>query len=125
MRLTPRICLRRRSLSRPPPRHLPAHPRASRAGRVAGWSIGDVIAPPLGELFSETNDNSVALLLSYGTARILLASDAEVREEEEYRRAAPTRGPKRSSTFRNYTHFEPRFRALRAEGASEVEVVLV
>jgi hypothetical protein len=26
----------------------------------------DVIAPPPGDLFSETNDNSVAILLSYG-----------------------------------------------------------
>ncbi len=33
-------------------------------------------------LFSETNDNSVAILLSYGTARILLAGDAEFRVEE-------------------------------------------
>jgi competence protein ComEC len=41
----------------------------------------DVIAPPPGELFSETNDNSVAILLSYGTARVLLAGDTEVREE--------------------------------------------
>jgi competence protein ComEC len=32
--------------------------------------------------FSETNDNSVAILLIYGTAFVLLASDAEVREEE-------------------------------------------
>jgi beta-lactamase superfamily II metal-dependent hydrolase len=34
------------------------------------------------ELFSETNDNSVAILLTYGTTRILLAGDAEAREEE-------------------------------------------
>jgi beta-lactamase superfamily II metal-dependent hydrolase len=37
---------------------------------------------PPGELFSETNDNSVAILLTYGTARILLADNAEAREEE-------------------------------------------
>jgi competence protein ComEC len=42
----------------------------------------DVIAPPPGEHFSETNDNSVAILLSYGTARVLLAGDAEAKEEE-------------------------------------------
>jgi competence protein ComEC len=42
----------------------------------------DVIAPLLGELFSETNDNLVAILLTYGTARVLLAGDAEAREEE-------------------------------------------
>jgi competence protein ComEC len=42
----------------------------------------DVIAPPPGELFSETNDNSMATLLTYATARVLLAGDAEAREEE-------------------------------------------
>jgi competence protein ComEC len=42
----------------------------------------DIIAPPPGELFSETNDNSVAILLTYGTARVLLAGDAAAREEE-------------------------------------------
>jgi len=82
----------------------------------------DVIAPP-GELFSETNDNSVAILLTYGTARVLLACDAEVREEN-IRQAVPIRGLKRLSMFRNYTHSEPRFRALLIKGASEVEVAL-
>ncbi len=55
-----------------------------RAGRRFEWGgvRTDVIAPPPGELFSETNDNSVAILLSYGTARVLLAGDAEAREEE-------------------------------------------
>ena len=38
--------------------------------------------PSSGELFSETNDNSVAILLTYGPARVLLAGDAEAREEE-------------------------------------------
>jgi competence protein ComEC len=42
----------------------------------------DVIAPPPGELYSETNDNLVAILLTYGTARVLLAGDAEAREKE-------------------------------------------
>jgi hypothetical protein len=32
--------------------------------------------------------------------------------------------PRRSSTFRNYTHSEPRFCALLTEGASEVELAL-
>jgi competence protein ComEC len=42
----------------------------------------DVIAPPPpGELFSETNDNSVVILLAYGTARVLIAGDVEAREE--------------------------------------------
>jgi competence protein ComEC len=55
-----------------------------RAGRRMEWGgvRADVIAPPPGELFSETNDNSVAILLTYGTARVLLAGDAEAREEE-------------------------------------------
>jgi hypothetical protein len=70
----------------------------------------DVIAPPPGELFSETNDNAVAILLTYGTARVLSASAAEAREEK-HRRAVRTRGLKRSSPFRNYSHSEPRFRA--------------
>jgi beta-lactamase superfamily II metal-dependent hydrolase len=51
----------------------------------------DVIAPPPGELFSETNDNSVAILLSYGRARVLLAGDAEAREE--YMAGEPYTGP--------------------------------
>ena len=33
-------------------------------------------------IFGETNDNSVAILLSYGTARVLLAGDSQAREEE-------------------------------------------
>ena len=41
----------------------------------------DVVTPTPGELFSETNDNSVAIL-PYGTARVLLAGDAEEGEEE-------------------------------------------
>jgi hypothetical protein len=35
-----------------------------------------VIAPPPGEHLSETNDNSVAVLLTYGRARVLLVGDA-------------------------------------------------
>jgi competence protein ComEC len=56
-----------------------------RAGRRLDWGgvQADVIAPPPDELFSKTNDNSVTiLLLSHGTARVLLAGDAETREEE-------------------------------------------
>jgi hypothetical protein len=40
-----------------------------------------VIALPPGELFSETNDNSMAVLLIYGTAYVILDCDAEVGEE--------------------------------------------
>jgi hypothetical protein len=44
--------------------------------------ITDDIALPVGEHLSETNDNSVAiLLLTYASARDLLAGDAETREE--------------------------------------------
>jgi competence protein ComEC len=43
-------------------------------------------------LFSEINDNSVAILLTYGTARILLAGDAEA-NEEEYMANGPYTGP--------------------------------
>jgi beta-lactamase superfamily II metal-dependent hydrolase len=43
--------------------------------------ITDVIALPVGEHLSETNDNSVAILLTYASARDLLAGDAEAREE--------------------------------------------
>ena len=50
------------------------------------------MGPPPGELFSETNDNSVALLLTHGTARVLLAGDAEAREEE-YMAFGPYTGP--------------------------------
>jgi hypothetical protein len=57
----------------------------------------------------------VATLLTYGTARILLAGDAEA-NEEEYMANGPYIGPSRSSKFRNYTHSEPRFRTLLTEG---------
>ena len=40
------------------------------------------IVPTPGELFSATNDNSVAILLSYGTARVLTAGNVEAQEEE-------------------------------------------
>jgi competence protein ComEC len=65
-----------------------------RSGRQLDWGgvRVDVIAPPVGELFSETNDNSVAILLSYGTARVLLAGDAEARVEE-YMASGPYTGP--------------------------------
>jgi beta-lactamase superfamily II metal-dependent hydrolase len=61
------------------------------------------------DLRSEINDNSVATRLTHGTARALLAGDAEAKITW---RAVHARGLKRSSTFRNYIHSEPRFRAL-------------
>jgi beta-lactamase superfamily II metal-dependent hydrolase len=54
-----------------------------------------MIAPPTdaeGGLFSETNDNSVGILLTYGTARVLLAGGAEA-ESEEYMAGGPYTGP--------------------------------
>ncbi len=65
-----------------------------RTGYRMDWGgvRADVIAPPPGELFSETNENSVAVLITYGTARILLAGDAEAREEE-YMAGGPYTGP--------------------------------
>jgi beta-lactamase superfamily II metal-dependent hydrolase len=55
-----------------------------RAGRRMDWGgvQADVIGPPPGKLYSETNDNSVAILLTYATARVLLAGDPEARKEE-------------------------------------------
>jgi hypothetical protein len=67
-----------------------------------------------------TNVNSVAILLTYGTARVLLAGDAEAREE--HRQAVRTRGLEWWLTFRNYTHSEPTFRAVLTGGASEMEL---
>ena len=62
----------------------PVHPRAPKStnGGLPGRVTENFLAPLLGELFSETNDDSVAILLSYGRARILLAGDAEAGEEE-------------------------------------------
>jgi len=83
-----------------------------------GGATVDVIGPPPDELFSETNDNSVAILLTYGTARVLLAGDAEGREE--HRQAVRTRGLEWWLTFPKYTHSEPRFRALLTQGDAQV-----
>jgi competence protein ComEC len=68
-----------------------------RAGMLMDWGgvRADVIGPPTdleGGLFSEINDNSVAILLTYGTVRILLAGDAE-EKEEEYMANGPYTGP--------------------------------
>jgi hypothetical protein len=52
-----------------------------RFSAIGGAHI-EVIAPLLDEHFSETNDYPVSILLTYGTTRVLLAGDAEVREEE-------------------------------------------
>ncbi len=57
-----------------------------------GEIVEDIIDSPPGEFFSETNDASVVILLTYGTARVLLADDAEAREEE-YMASGPYTGP--------------------------------
>lgn len=69
----------------------------ARAGEQMDWGGArvDVISPPPdyeGGLFSGSNDNSVALLLTYGSARVLLAGDAE-EKAEEYMANGPYTGP--------------------------------
>jgi hypothetical protein len=49
-----------------------------------------------------------------GTGKVGIAQDPEHKTQVRYS----------SSTFRNYTHSEPRFHALLTERASEVELVL-
>jgi competence protein ComEC len=75
----------------PSPGYTAAVPLLSERG-LAGGLRADVIGPPPGELYSETNDNLVAILLTYGMARVLLAGDAEGREEE-YMASGPYTGP--------------------------------
>ena len=58
----------------------------------AGGSYTDVISPPNGTLFSETNDNSVGILPNFGAARVLLAGDAE-KMGEEYMSSGGRTGP--------------------------------
>jgi beta-lactamase superfamily II metal-dependent hydrolase len=56
-----------------------------KAGELASKGVGkkvDVICPPPDKLYSETNDNSIGILLTLGTARVLLAGDAEKKTEE-------------------------------------------
>jgi hypothetical protein len=84
---------------------------------TAGGARADVVAPPSGELFSETNSNSVAILLSYGTARLLLACDAEYGWSTW--RTAGTRGLERSSGFKSTKQPELCFRALLTEGDAQ------
>jgi hypothetical protein len=85
-----------------------------------GGINADIIAPPqAGEIFSETNDNFVAILLTYGTTGVLLAGDAK-ESEEEPRRAVRTRGLKRSSGFGTTKSPELRLRAMLTEGNTRV-----
>lgn len=69
----------------------------SRAGMQMDWggTKANVIAPPTdaeGGLFSETNDNSIGILLTHGSAHVLLAGDAE-KKAEEYMSNGPYTGP--------------------------------
>ncbi len=66
----------------------------TRAGMAMDWgdARADVIAPPADELFGETNDNSVGILLTFGAARVLLAGDAE-KKSEEFMSNGPYTGP--------------------------------
>ncbi|QYJ16246.1 ComE operon protein 3 [Rubrobacter xylanophilus DSM 9941] len=65
-----------------------------RAGHRTEWGgvRVDVLNPPPGGFFSSSNDNSVALLLTYGRARVLLGGDAE-RQAKEYMANGPYTGP--------------------------------
>jgi hypothetical protein len=74
--------------------------------RPRASSERDVFPPP-GVLRSETNDNSVAILLTYATPRVLLVGDAEAREE--HRQAVRTRRLERWSGFRGAKQPELRF----------------
>ena len=66
----------------------------ARAGLKFDWGGTDVtvVAPPVGELFSDANENSVSLLLTFGEARVLLTGDAE-NQAEEYMSTGRYTGP--------------------------------
>jgi hypothetical protein len=83
----------------------------------------DVIASLPRELFSETNDNSVAILLAYGAAASSWLATPRLGRRSTWP-PAPTRDFERSSTFRNYTHSELRFRAMLTGGATEMRLAL-
>jgi hypothetical protein len=67
---------------------------SSRAGMQMEWgdTLVDVIAPLTHRLFSETNDNFRGILLTYGSACLLLAGDSRRRPRSIWRRA-PTPAP--------------------------------
>lgn len=66
----------------------------ARAGLQMDWGgvKANVLAPPPGALSEESNDNSVAVLLTFGSARILLPGDAQTKEEAYMSQGAYT-GP--------------------------------
>jgi hypothetical protein len=69
--------------------------RGASRGGPRGWSYrgrhSSADGWRRGSLFSEINDNSVAIILTYGTARAQLAGDTEAREE--YMARGPYMGP--------------------------------
>jgi hypothetical protein len=83
-----------------------------------------VITPPPGELFSKTNDNSATILFTQSTACIVLDCDAEAREEEYMASGTCTRPQTVINVPKLHTDSEPRFRALLAEGTSDVHLAL-
>lgn len=66
----------------------------ARAGLKLNWGGTDVsvVSPPPGDLFAESNENSVSLLLTFQKARVLLTGDAE-NQAEEYIGTGPYTGP--------------------------------
>ena len=60
----------------------------------------------------------MAILLTYGTARILLAGDAEA-NEEEYMANGPYTGPLTINNVPKLHTIKSRFRALLTEGGIE------
>jgi beta-lactamase superfamily II metal-dependent hydrolase len=66
-----------------------------------GRHTGGRYRPSFGRLFSETNDNSVGILLTHGSARVLLAGDAE-KKSEEYMANGSYTGPLTVLRVREY-----------------------
>jgi len=68
--------------------------KAPKAGDRMQWgdAVVDVLLPPPGESLGDSNENSVATLLTFGEARVLLAGDAE-EKAEEYMANGPHTGP--------------------------------
>jgi competence protein ComEC len=64
-----------------------------------GGTTVNVVGPPPDRLFEESNDNSGVTLLTFGSARILLAGDAGSKEEEYMSNGSRT-GPYRGHRLR-------------------------
>jgi hypothetical protein len=72
--------LSRASIDVSPCARLQRSPSDLVVSRVVSVGTTDVSASLSGELFSEANDDSVAILLTYGMACVLLTGGAEVRK---------------------------------------------